>query len=207
MGTKKKRSGVQYNPKGATQGNTLVCHKTGDPIDCVEDASGKQRLCVDADLSADNIEVTVDKVKIWDEDGDILEVEPDGSINVNVNLEAGEDSVSIGAHANQVFDQASDTITTVNFETIYSFVPALNSTRIIKIDVTISTNSLIRLKLNGTIIKVKRTSPSERNIVFEFKEHRKVGTADTVIVEAKVDRFFTSKSPYTTFSSLEGYIE
>lgn len=171
MGTKKKRSGIQYNPKGATQGNTLVCPKTGDPIDCVEDTTGKNRLCVDADLSADNITVTVDKVKIWDEDGDILEVEADGSINVNCEIDAADgDNIAIS-------DGTNTAEVTVKKE--LRVVDALHcggTNTVITV-----TSSPIEVKV-GALAKVDRKSivvvPKSKGIYWGFKSN--VDTTDGV---------------------------
>lgn len=72
MGTKSTRSsGTQHNPKGVTSGVTLVDPKSGDPIDTVTDTNGIKRLAVDGNFTAQNVQV-------------------------NVELEYAEDSVSIG---------------------------------------------------------------------------------------------------------------
>lgn len=106
MSTKGDRSsGTQHNPRGATQGNTLVDPNTGYPISVVTDVDGKRRLAVDASLSVDNVNLNVDlnsdtdQVAVEDPDsGAHIKVNPDGSINVNVTVDAadGDSALSVG---------------------------------------------------------------------------------------------------------------
>jgi hypothetical protein len=96
MGTKSNRSsGTQYNPKGATQGNTLVDPNTGLPISVIEDSEGNRRLAVDAKITAQVGQVNVDldfnedSVHLGDPNtGATLKVNPDGSIDVNTQIDA-----------------------------------------------------------------------------------------------------------------------
>lgn len=213
MGTKSNRSsGTQKNPKGFTQGVTLICTKSGDPIDCIIDESGKRRLAVDASITLENLTVNVhltsddDAVRIEDPNtGAWIRVESDGSINVNTSLEASQDSVSIGAHSNQIFDEAEDTITTANSEEIYSFTSTNNNTRIVKLECTVSTPSKVSLKIDGSIKKIFRTSPMERNIIFKFDEHKTLSNGQILTIEAQVERKILTT--YESFVALEGYIE
>lgn len=102
MGTKR-NSGTQHNPKGITQGNTLVCPKTGNPIDTIIDNQNVTRLAVDAAISIDNATVNVDLdydtdgVHIGDRvSGNELRIEPDGSINANTTIDAADgDNIAI----------------------------------------------------------------------------------------------------------------
>ena len=105
MGTKSNKSaGSQITAKGITQGTTLVGPKSGLPIDEVVDNAGKRRLAVDAAVTIDNVTIDVppltaakDQVSIGDRvSGNQLTIEPDGSINVNVELDAATgDSVLV----------------------------------------------------------------------------------------------------------------
>jgi len=104
MGTKSNRSsGTQFNPKGMTQGNTLVDPFTGLPIHVITDNAGIRRLAVDANITAQNITVDVnldsdnDQVAVEDPDtGAHIKVELDGSINTNVNINAASgDNIAI----------------------------------------------------------------------------------------------------------------
>lgn len=97
MGTKSKRSsGTQFNPRGITQGNTLVDPNTGLPIDVIEDSDGVRRLAVDATISLDSATINAD-ISYLDGDstaiGDpntnaTLKINPDGSIDSNVKVDA-----------------------------------------------------------------------------------------------------------------------
>lgn len=218
-GTKsKKSSGTQHTPKGVNQGVVLVDPRTGHPIDIIEDSNSIRRLAVDANFTVDNdisIDVDIDgfgpdgdTIALIDPDtGDILQIEPDGSINVNCKIDALDgDNIAISSHpeADQIFLEATDTLTTNGYEEIFSYTSTSNSTRILVIECTADTSSTFRIKIGGVIKKVKRSSPLERNVVFEFKEHRPLSNGTAISVEARVDRkIFAS---YGTFTSLEGYL-
>lgn len=109
MGTKAKRSsGSQFNPKGVTQGNTLVDPNTGLPIDVITDVDGTRRLAVDANITAQvpAIEVELDyesdSVQIGDPNTDAtLKINPDGSIDSNVEVDAADgDNIAISDGTN-----------------------------------------------------------------------------------------------------------
>lgn len=213
MGTKSTRSaGTQFTPKGVTQGNILVCPKTGNPIDSVVDGSGITRLAVDASLTVSNVSVNVDvdytedSVHIGDPNTDnTLLINSDGSIDSNVEVDAADgDNIAVSAHPDQIFDENIDTITTSAFENIYTYVSSNNRTKIQVVEGYISTPSLVRLKIDGAIKKQFWTSPLERNFKFVFEEHRSLLSGVTLTVEAKVDRLIFSS--YDTFTSLEGYL-
>lgn len=213
MGTKGNRSsGTQHNPKGVTQGNTLVDYRTGEPISVVTDGQGTRRLAVDANVTASigNINVDLDfnedSVQIGDPNtGYTLKINTDGSVDANVEIDAADgDNLAISSHPNQIFSQVADTITTANFEVIYTYTSTNNRTRITNITSTVSTPSLIQLKINGTIVRQFWTSSLERNAVFNFAEHRTLLNGDILTVEAKVDKLI--HSTYETFTSLEGYL-
>lgn len=104
MGTKSTRSsGTQFNPRGATQGNTLVDPNTGLPITVVTETDGSRRLAVDANLSADEVVVetrpldaSTDDVAIRNPTTDVpLLINPDGSIDVNTAITAVADNITI----------------------------------------------------------------------------------------------------------------
>jgi hypothetical protein len=217
-GTKsKKSSGTIHTPRGVNQGTVLVDPRTGHPIDIIEDGNGIRRLAVDANFTLANVSIDVDldgtdpngdTVALVDPDtGDRLQIESDGSINVNCSIDAEDgDNIAISAHpaSDQIFQETSDTLTTNGYEEIFSYTSASNATRIIEVECTAETASTFRLKINGVIKKVKRSSPLERNIIFEFKEHRPLNNGIAISVEARVDRKIFSS--YSTFTSLEGYI-
>lgn len=110
MATKSNRSsGTQINSRGITQGNTLVGPKSGLPIDEVVDTNGVRRLAVDAALTLDTVTVNIDdltpdkdQVSIGDPDtGFSLEIESDGSINANVEVDAADgDNIAVSDGTN-----------------------------------------------------------------------------------------------------------
>ena len=104
MGTKSNRSsGTQHNPRGVTQGNTLVDPNTGLPIDVIQDDQGVKRLAVDAAITADNVTVTTDDLVAADDavrvedpsTGAHVKVNVDGSIDANVKVDAASDTIAI----------------------------------------------------------------------------------------------------------------
>jgi hypothetical protein len=202
MGTKNRRSGSQFNPKGITQGVTLVCPDTGDPIQCVVDENGKTRLLVDTRLS---ISIPSESVDL---DGRRMKVYADGSIDANVEVDAADgDNIAISGHQTPLFRQGADTITTAAFEEIYTFTSTNNNTMVSQLDCFAETPAVFRVVLDGTEIKRKSSDASDLNVVFNFEEHRPVLATKVLKIEAQVHRFVSSKSPFATFCSLEGYIK
>ena len=215
MGTKSLRSaGAQYNPRGVTQGTTLVDPNTGLPVDVLEDDKGVRRLAIDASFSGtiENIDIDLDietdGVHIGNPaTGDVLLVEPDGSVNVNTEVDAADgDNIAISSHppANQIFAEAADTLTTANFEEIFTFTSTDDTTRLMRIEATSETICVFQVKINGVIKRVKRTSTAERNVTVDFLEHRQLTNGDTLTVEAKIET--KDVTSYNTFTSLEGYL-
>lgn len=111
MATNSNRSsGSQHNARGVTQGVTLVDPKTGLPVAVVLGQDGKYRLAVDANINASigNINVDLDgtgpngdSVYLVDNvTGNKFKINADGSIDVNVELDASSDSVAIGDGTN-----------------------------------------------------------------------------------------------------------
>lgn len=141
MATKSTRSaGSQFTDRGITQGTTLVGQKSGLPIDEVVDVAGTRRLAVDANISAQSIQVSVDLdpdddgVFIGDPDnGNTLEILPDGSINSNVEVDAA-DGDNIAIHDSQGDELAINpdgsinvSVTSSNPGTIKSFYNEVTS--------------------------------------------------------------------------------
>lgn len=110
MATKSNRSsGTQFNARGVTQGNTLVGPRSGLPIDETVDTNGVRRLAVDAAITLDTVSINIDDLKpdkdqvgIGDpETGYTLEIEADGSINANVEVDAADgDNIAISDGTN-----------------------------------------------------------------------------------------------------------
>ena len=213
MATKSsKSSGSQHNQRGVVQGNTLVDPKTGLPVNTIVDGSGVRRLAVDTTISVDNLTVSVDlnsdtdQVAVEDPDtGAHIKVETDGSVNANIEADALDgDNIAISGHPNQIYNQFADTLTTTTFEQIFYYTSTDNNTKILLVETTGGTPSTFRVKINGTIIREKRSSPLEKNIIFSFLEHRPLASGSVITVEAKVDRLI--QASHDTFTSIEGYI-
>lgn len=109
MATKSNRSaGSQVTAKGVTQGTTLVGPNSGLPISEVVDSNGVRRIAVDGNFTAQNVQAQVeldfteDSVSIGDPTtGAVLTIEPDGSINANVEVDAADgDNIAISDGTN-----------------------------------------------------------------------------------------------------------
>lgn len=217
MATKSSRSsGTQHNKRGVTQGTTLVDPIDGFPVCVKKDGAGDYRLCVDGTftLSAAELEVNLDVdndgVHIGDlTTGDVLVVNPDGSINVNVAVDAKDgDNIAVSAHpeADQIFAEAANTLTNDSPKTIFSYTSSSDNTRIIKLDCVSFTQTIFRLKIDGTTKKIKVSSAGNPNIEFLYIEHRPLLNGEVLTIEAEASRYFGNNGPYETFTSLEGYL-
>lgn len=135
MATKSTRSsGTQINARGITQGNTLVGPHSGLPIEEIVDSNGIRRLAVDANVQIDNVQVQVDLdvpddgVHIGDKDtGYTLTVEPDGSINVNSEIDAADgDNIAISDGTNTLAINPDGSIN-VNFAASSATIPNIKN--------------------------------------------------------------------------------
>lgn len=126
-----------------------------------------------------------------------------GSVDVDLDAESGDD-VALGAHPVQIRSKAADTITTSGFEEIFTYTSTSNNTRISYVEVTVSTPSIVRILVDGDVIRELRTSPLDRNALFPFGEPYKLLVGKVISVEAQVDRFLHAS--FDTFTSLEGYL-
>jgi hypothetical protein len=96
MSTKNRSAGSQINPRGVTQGITLVGHEDGFPVNTVVDANGKHRLCVDADVTIVDpivnvdIDASTDNIAIRNTgNANELLIYNDGSIRIRLTDESG----------------------------------------------------------------------------------------------------------------------
>lgn len=204
MATKSTRSaGSQFTAKGITQGTTLVGQGSGLPIDEVVDLAGTRRLAVDANISAQSIQVSVDLdpsedgVFIGDPNtGNVLEIEPDGSLNANVEVDAA-DGDNIAIHDSQGDELAINpdgsinvNITTSNpgvVKTFYNEVTAVVSgilttvqtytapigvaSYLQKAEVSGENIATYTVLINGVVQDKKRTYFSgDFNLIFKFAE-------------------------------------
>jgi hypothetical protein len=208
----KKSAGSQFTSRGITQGNTIVGPQSGLPIDEVVDGAGVRRLAVDTVITLDSVSLDVDlnyvdsSVSIGDAaSGNTLNIEPDGSLNTNTEVDAADgDNIALSAHPTQIFSEASDTLTTAAFEQVFTYTSIDNDTKIAAIHCSVSTPARIRILINGVTKYEKWSSPTERNVIFDFKEHRSLVSGQIITVEAKVERLIFNS--YDTFVTMEGYI-
>jgi len=213
--TSSRSSGSQINKRGVAQGNTLVDPVTGFPV-CVKEVDGEYRLCVDSNVSFDNVTIDVDLdpagdgVHIGDSTtGDTLTVNPDGSINTNVTVDSKDgDNIAVSAHpeANQIFSESANTLTNTTNKTIFTYTSTSDNTRIIKVDCVAFTNCVFRLKIDGVTKKIKISEAGRPNIEFRFEENKPLLNTEIITIEAQCGRYFSNNGPYETFVSLEGYL-
>lgn len=103
-----------------------------------------------------------------------------------------------------IFTESAGTLTSLNYQQIFTFTSTDPDTKVIQVHCTAETTADFQLLLDGNPIMVKRTSPMERNIVFEFKQHRPIPTGSVLTVESRPERMF--RGSYETFVSMEGYV-
>lgn len=221
MATKSNRSaGSQFTNRGVTQGTTLVGQKSGLPIDEVVDENGVRRLAVDAAITLDTVSINIDDLKpdkdqvgIGDpESGNTLEVEADGSINVNVEIDAdsgdniaihdsGGDELAINAdgsinvnlvgsatgdfknYYNEVSAVVTGILTTMQTYT----VPVGKTAYLQKVDVSGTNIAEYTVLVNSVIQDKKRTYFSgDLNTEFKFADNTQgypLATGDVVVTK------------------------
>lgn len=175
MGTSSNRSaGTQVTKNGVTQGNVLVDPVTGFPIGVIRDNAGVRRLAVDANLSADSITVdtrdlspTTDQVGIGDKtSGYFLKINPDGSVDANVSIQATSDNIAIrdetsgnklkvnpDGSINAVIGGTGGTQNPVStFNSVTSVASSVSTTIVTYTVPALKTANLQRLEVSGTNI-------------------------------------------------------
>lgn len=129
---------------------------------------------------------------------EIIEVNPDGSINVVV-LTAPVANNPIHVQNTHNIDQ--DT----SFEEIFSFTSTDNATIILQVECTGGTFAHYRLKVNGTIKREQRSTPTNSNVEFIFEQPLPLVNTIKLTVEAKI---FALHPPFASdhdfFTSLGG---
>lgn len=126
-----------------------------------------------------------------------------GALNIDLDAKTG-DNTAISAHPSQIFVDNADVLPSAGYHTVFSYTSANNNTKLVYVTVAVSTTANVRLKINGTVRREYRTSPSDRQAHFLFHEHRSLPTGTIVEIEAEAERFILPS--YTTFTALEGYI-
>lgn len=134
-------------------------------------------------------------LKVWPTDGtNGLTVNPDGSINVNVQGNVGT----------TLDDIQLNTLPDLSLKTCFSFT-ALANTFIKRFDITAGSEVLINLKVDGVLKRVARTSPSNRNVTIDFTRELNLSIGQVVELELKLTNNYT-QLPIDTAISMEGYI-
>jgi hypothetical protein len=128
-----------------------------------------------------------------------------GSINIDIDAKSG-DNIAISGHPAPIFSEAANSLTVAGYQQIFSYVSTNANTRIVYINVAISTNANVRVKINGIIKREYRTNAVDRQAEFIFYEHRPLPLGTTISVEAEAEKFLSNNAPYSTFTALEGYI-
>lgn len=124
-----------------------------------------------------------------------LGINPDGSVNVNVVSSATSNPIEIN-NESTLTDQLETTVFSYTVTNAGSFIESL--------DITASAEVIARLKINGTLFKQLRTSPSSRNDRFIMNRPRSVQVGDIITVTMQKSNNYT-KSDVETFVLLEGY--
>jgi len=141
-----------------------------------------------------NETVPGDSIKIGD-GTDILAVNSDGSINISSTI-----------HTTPIFYSQEEDISASGFQEIFSYTSTNDNTRALVIESTVGVAATFKIKLNGTEIKRKRSSFSERNVKFEFTEPRNILNGQDLTVEARFDEI-TASNAFQYFTTFEGFIE
>jgi hypothetical protein len=139
-----------------------------------------------------------------------LPVEIVTATGIDMELSALDgDNIAISSHPNQLFQESTVNLTTAAYTTLLTYVAGVANTNISFVEVSGTVEALIRMKLNGTVIRQKHVSASRQSIDFPFIEPRRIGVGDTVIIEAKARKappaFMSGGAEF--FASLQGYTE
>jgi hypothetical protein len=171
MGTSSNTSaGTQITQKGPVQGTALVDPIDGLPVDVHIDTEGTHRLCVDADLTLDDVTVNTrdlapntDTVSIGNKDnnGNTLNINNDGSIDVNTIISAtGGDSIAIEdpstGYALKVNSDGSINVdaNTAATPTIYNVLVSTANTEVSQVLPSNSKQFIIQVRNSGSRLQL-----------------------------------------------------
>lgn len=115
-------------------------------------------------------------------------------------------NVRQSAHANQIFAENADTVTTASFEEIFSYTSTDNETRITFLECSASTFGQYRVKVDGAIKRELYTTGSQPNAIFVFPEPRTLANAEEITVEFRAYRILPGIASHSTFVAMDGYI-
>lgn len=138
-----------------------------------------------------------------------ININPDGSIDVNVNVDADDgDDIAISRHQfpfkrRELTSKTKAQLSTVAYTQLFTYTAAQDGLRIRKITAYGDTFGTFRVKVNGIVEDIFRTSNTERNALFEFLEDLDVLNGQAVTVEFRPDR--NRLNSYEFFYRMEGY--
>ena len=164
---------------------TVMVDQCGSIYRSITDTNGIQRLPVDANIG----DITID------------------NLNVDIDADTG-DNVAISRHQNpRIVIQENDILAAglddSDYTQVLSYIPASEDIRFRTIKIKADTYGTFRIKVDGVVKDYFKTSPLQRNAIFEFIEDLEVLQGQTLSVEF-VPRCITLAS-YNFFLRGEGY--
>lgn len=182
-----------------------------------------------------DLDHTEDSVAIGD-GTDLLSINPDGSLNIRLFDESGVafsavnpmpveiittggevpveidaadgDNIAISAHPNQISaDNLVSVTTSGSYVNILSYTAPFNDIFIVFGELMGGIEATVRIRLNGSTIRMKQLNQSNPNLEFSFIEPRKLNSGDTLTIEAKVNKNIPASmaAGIDFFASLQGY--
>jgi len=150
-----------------------------------------------------------DSVAVRDSDGNELDIKEDGSVDVNTVTDAEQgDTIAISRHEDPYTTVQDNTLLAADFPAdtfveVFSQTSNSDNLRIRKATVKADTFGTFRLKIDGVILDYVRTSPEQRNCLFEFIEEPDFLNAQVLTIEFQPYR--NRLTEYNFFTRLEGY--
>lgn len=108
-----------------------------------------------------------------------------------------------GPSTTPIFEELTANMTSLNYQMIFTFTVTQPSTRLLRMYCTAETTSDFQLVLNGDVIGIKRSSPMERNVLFDFYQPRQLMLNDVLEVRGRPERMF--RAAYESFVAMEGF--
>jgi hypothetical protein len=139
-----------------------------------------------------------------------LPVEIVTATGIDMELDAADgDNIAISGHPNQLFQENTVNLTTATYTTLLTYVAGAANTNILFAEVSGTVEALVRVKLNGTVIRQKHVSAKTPSVEFPFSEPRRIGAGDTILIEAKARKappaFMSGGAEF--FAALQGFVE
>ena len=163
-------------------------------------------------LTYDEEPTVARRVVLVDPYGDYYTLDSPLPVNATLNVESLDisldaktgDNISISAHLNPLFAEASSSLTLSTYQQVFSYTSVDANTKIVFLQISVETTANIKVKINGIVKREYRTSPMERQANIIFHEHKSLPIGAILTVEVQPERMFNS--PYSVFSAMEGYI-